>query len=75
MTENIARHIAADPVVSPEERRLARLWLCQRRLFPGDGGWWRQEAWRESQALVDRPQPLVGTIAELLSAKKRGDAA
>jgi len=37
MTETIARRTAADPACSPEERRLARLWLRQRRLFPGDG--------------------------------------
>ena len=74
MTENIARHIMIDPASSPEERRHARLWLRQRRLFPGDGRWWREEAWRESQALVDRPGRLTGTIAELLEAK-RGEVA
>ena len=69
MTENSARHIATDPSSSPEERRHARLWLRQRRLFPGDGRWWYGESWRESPAVVDRVIRLTGTIAELLEAK------
>ena len=74
MTENIARHIMIDPASSPEERRHARLWLRQRRLFPGDRSWWRQEAWRESPAVTDTPGRLMGSIAELLAAK-RGEVA
>lgn len=74
MTEGIARRIIGDSTYSPEERRLARLWLRQRRLFPGDGRWWRQEAWRQSPAVTDTPGRLMGSIAELLAAK-RGEVA
>lgn len=69
MTENIARRIMMDPACSPEQRRMARLWLRQRRLFPGDGAWWHQEEWRQSPAMMDRPERLVGTVAELLEMK------
>lgn len=69
MTEHIARQILADLSYSLEEREDARLWLKQRRLFPGDGEWWRSGAWRESPAAVDHSEHLTGTIGELLAAK------
>lgn len=56
MTPTIARQIQTSPGYTQEERRLARLWLRQRQLFPGDG-----------DLLADETGRLTVTIGEVIA--------
>lgn len=67
MTEATARWMLVSDGYTEEEKRLARLWLLQRRLFPSDAGlitpvW---ERYRD-------PGPLTVSIGEIMRARGGG---